>query len=80
MTMIKNGQLSASPEVAKHLRSKKRSFWKRERQAGTAEVAACPRSHTPNAQTIAAIQEARTGSLKSFASAEDMFKALNAGD
>jgi hypothetical protein len=34
MADVRNGQLAASPEWWKHLRWAKRSFWKRERQAG----------------------------------------------
>lgn len=40
MATVKKGQLARAGEWWKHLRWKKRTFWKRERQAGKVEASA----------------------------------------
>jgi hypothetical protein len=41
----------------------------------------CPRSHTPNAETVKALQDAEKGEgLIEFDSIEDFFKKINDGN
>jgi hypothetical protein len=78
MSTAKKENLSVAPKMAKHLRGKNACSGSAGANAGTAETVTCSRTHTPNAATIAAIQEARAGNLERSGSAKDLFQKLQA--